>query len=264
VTTGADVTVNPATGQLTLTGFAPSLTVTANQTVSPAKGDLTLTGFAPAISVSGATIISPDAGQLTLTGYAPTVTVTEHIIVNPLTGALVLTGYAPTIGQGVTVNPGAGLLTLTGFAPNISVTGNAWINAETGQLAITGYAPSIQVTGQVEVSTVPVGAGGSRRRRWLVQKDDETMEFNNLEGALAWLEIKPEVPTTPKRGRPRTKVIVKVPQAILYDGVDVSEVKIGKTSLVKALSRGSDMDEIEAMVRAFVDDEMAAITVVLN
>lgn len=235
---GGGVTVTPDAGQLTLTGYAPTITVTAHQIVSPDRADLTLTGYAPSISVSSGAdvtvtpdagqltltgyaptisqtqhqIISPDKGDLTLTGYAPTVTVTEHIIVNPATGALVITGYAPTIGQGITINPDAGQLTLVGHAPTITVTGNAWINAETGQLEITGYAPDITVTGQAV--TVSVGGGRSKRRRaYLVTFKDKDYLFESQEAAQEFLD-QARVVLPAQRGRPRKPKPVVLPKEV--------------------------------------------------
>jgi hypothetical protein len=62
-----DVTVTPAAATLTVTGYAPTLSIA--YTTAPAAGALVLTGHAPNAAVF--TIVSPGAGSLVLTGYAP-------------------------------------------------------------------------------------------------------------------------------------------------------------------------------------------------
>lgn len=110
---GNPVTVLPGRGQLTLTGFEPTVTGGgfAPQTVLPGRGQLTLDGFIPTISVtSGGT---PGSGD---------------IVVSPLKGDLILTGFRPNIiitapsGPKI-VQPGAGTLLLNSFAPFVAVTG---------------------------------------------------------------------------------------------------------------------------------------------
>ena len=107
------VSVTPATGSLTLTGLAP--TVSTPVTVTPATGSVILTGLAPTVSTP--VTVTPSTGSLALTGFAPTVS--TPVTVTPVTGVLVLSGFAPTVATPVTVVPETGVLVITGFAPGV-------------------------------------------------------------------------------------------------------------------------------------------------
>lgn len=277
---GGGVTVSPDAGQLTLTGYAPTINRTEHQIVLPSKADLTLTGFAPSISVSSGAdvtvnpdagqltltgyaptinqtahqVVRPDKGDLTLTGYAPTINVTEHIIVNPATGALVITGYAPTVGQGITITPDAGALTLTGYAPTIQVTGNAWINAETGQLEITGYAPSITVTGQIATTAVVGGGRARRRKAYVVTFQEQDYIFDSQESAQEFLDAARAV-LPAKRGRPRKPKVVTAPAVeiqaspmVRLPDMSIVQTQRDEASAWKALEIMRDEEEINILM----------------
>ena len=57
-------------GVLSLTGHAPSVSISDHKSVTPASGELTLTGYAPSLFAVATTDVSPGAGSLTLTGAA--------------------------------------------------------------------------------------------------------------------------------------------------------------------------------------------------
>lgn len=64
--------VRPETVAITLTTFAPVITVGADVTVTPAPVALTLTAFAPTVTTGAlVTTITPATATLTLTSYAP-------------------------------------------------------------------------------------------------------------------------------------------------------------------------------------------------
>jgi hypothetical protein len=136
-TSAAGTTVAPGLGQLTLTGFAP--TVLTPNTVPAGLGQLTLTGFAPTVLTPR--LVTPGVGQLILTGFAPTVNITSGAGASPGTGQLVLTGFAPTVLTPRTVLPGLGQLTLTGFAPTVLTPRT--VTPGVGQLTLTGFAPTV-------------------------------------------------------------------------------------------------------------------------
>jgi hypothetical protein len=126
----APVTVTPASATLTLTGYAPTVRISAR--VTPASASLTTTRYAPAILTR--TLVRPSAASLTTTRYAPTLYFSKI----PIPAALLhLTGYAPRVGTGVT--PAAASLTLTGFAPTPLII--RFINATAALLQLTTYAP---------------------------------------------------------------------------------------------------------------------------
>jgi hypothetical protein len=111
--------VIPGTASLTLTTFAPTVTVTANQNVTPGPATLTLTTFAPTVSTPRNVI--PGTAALTLTTFAPTVSTGNNIEVIPGSASLTLQTFAPTVqaGNNIEVIPGTASLTLTTFAPTV-------------------------------------------------------------------------------------------------------------------------------------------------
>lgn len=151
--------IDTGLGNLSLTGYAPTLAVTEHQFASPGLGELVVTGYAPTVQVSGATIIATGLGELVLTGYAPTVTRTEHVIVNPETGALVITGYAPTVIQG----------------------GSFSVSPELGNLILTGYAPTVINSGDIVPSAGQTPAGSAAKRR-----DQRRRRIILPDGTLIW------------------------------------------------------------------------------
>lgn len=147
-------TVEPGIGELALTGYAPSVTATDNKSVSPAIAELAATGYAPSLAVTDHKVISPALGELSITGIAPTIAATDHKSLTPGYGELSITGYAPSVGVGsnIEVTPDAGTITLTGYAPGVSATDNKYVSPGLGELSITGYAPSVANTANVSVS----------------------------------------------------------------------------------------------------------------
>jgi hypothetical protein len=86
--------------------------------VSPSKGNLSLTGYSP--SISQAQQVSPLKGHLSLTGYTPSIVQMSGQNVFPSTGHLSLNGKVPTISQPQTIQPSKGHLSLTGYTPIIT------------------------------------------------------------------------------------------------------------------------------------------------
>jgi hypothetical protein len=71
---GSGNTIAVPKGSLVLTGFAPTVTVTANQRIAVPAGSLTLSGKVPTVTTTANQTIRVPLGTLTLTGLAPTVT----------------------------------------------------------------------------------------------------------------------------------------------------------------------------------------------
>lgn len=131
-TIGLPKTIVTGLGQATLTGFAPKIA----KTIVPALGQLTLSGFAPKIPTSVVT----GFGQAIVTGFAPSVSFfAGSANVTPGVGALTATGFSPTAAK--TIVPASGQLTLQGFAPTLPLT----VVPGFGELAVTGYAPTVTV-----------------------------------------------------------------------------------------------------------------------
>ena len=93
----APINITTSTGSLTLTGIAPTVSVSDNKNIQTSTGELTLTGYAPTVTVTAHVNILTSTGELVITGYAPTVLVTNNINILTSTGELILTGYSPTI-----------------------------------------------------------------------------------------------------------------------------------------------------------------------
>lgn len=146
--------VTPGLGQLTITGFAPTISTGANQLVTPGLGVATLTGFAATVTASDNKTVTPGLGALAATGLAPTVAVSDNKQVAPGLGTATLTGFAPSVSAGgaQTILPGVGVLTATGFAPSVAAGGNVTVVAGLGQLTATGLAPTVTISNNKQVT----------------------------------------------------------------------------------------------------------------
>lgn len=179
--------LSPATGSITFTGVAP--TVTAGATVAPAVGSVAFTGFAPSVTVGQYGFLPPLWQSAVLAAWVqpdplPTLPrrVTPQAPANsaPSVGSAVFTGFAPTVTAGSTAAPAVGSVVLTGAAPTVTVGQYgflpplwqstvlaAWqppdplptlprrvipqtiagVNPGAGLLTFTGFAPSVSVAG---------------------------------------------------------------------------------------------------------------------
>ena len=138
----AGVTVGPATGAYTFTGYAPTISI--SRTVTVPLGTYALTGYAPTLTEQSE--IAPPAGTYTLTGYAPSIT--RALTINAPAGSYTLTGQTPTLPRSITVSAPAGSYALTGYAPTLTTA--RLLNAVVGTYAQTGYAPSLTRSLRVE------------------------------------------------------------------------------------------------------------------
>jgi hypothetical protein len=146
---GGGATVDVPAGALTLTGYAP--TVSVPRSVSVPAAALTLTGYPPTISTPRS--ISVPAGAITLTGFAPTVTTTASgATINVPTGTLTLTSFAPSVSIPAAISVPAGSLTLTGYAPTVTTTAGTRVDVPAGALTLTGYAPTVYYSGSTTTS----------------------------------------------------------------------------------------------------------------
>lgn len=154
---GTNTAVNPGTGSIAITGYAPSIAQTANQAVAPDVGNIVITGYAPTISQPQA--VNPGVGSLVITGYAPTVTQNVDVPVNPGVGTIAITGYAPTVSQTANqlITPDVGNIAITGYSPAVSQTANQAVTPDVGTITITGYAPIVQQAPASQNITPDVG-----------------------------------------------------------------------------------------------------------
>lgn len=167
--TSINTNASPALGQVTVTGFAPTISVTTNTTTNHALGQALLTGFVPTVNISvsvslalGQALLTGFApqlkstlniplGQLTLTGFEPTVSVSNNQSVSPALGSLLATGFEPTVNIIVnqTASPALGVLLITGFAPQV----NRTVITDLGALTLTGFSPTINVSDHKIIQT---------------------------------------------------------------------------------------------------------------
>ena len=87
--------------------FLDETAALASLSVAPASGAVSITGFAP----GGGFDVAPPAGAVSITGFAPS----GGFDVAPPAGAVSITGFAPSGDVGMA--PGAGAFTFTGYAP---------------------------------------------------------------------------------------------------------------------------------------------------
>lgn len=154
---GGGTTVSVPASSISVSGFAPTVSVSANVDVDVPQGSLSVTGFAPSVNVSDAVEISVGTGSLTVNGLAPTVTVSDFVEVSVPTGSVSVTGLAPlvTIGDAQVVPVPAGAVNIQGYAPGISVTSNISVEIPAGTVEITTFAPNVGTDFSV---TVPAGS----------------------------------------------------------------------------------------------------------
>lgn len=169
---------SPPAAALVLTGFAPTIQVSAPGEITTGLGSLVLTGFAPTVSATDSASITPDAGALTLTGFAPSVAATDNQFVTAGLGQTVLTGFAPSISatDNQFATPDAGALTILGYAPSITQDGSFTVVTDVGTLQITGYAPSVS-----GVPSAKHGGGFRRQTRNYIYKGKRYYNLTNDE-----------------------------------------------------------------------------------
>lgn len=116
---GTSVDVSPETGELSFSGFSPTIGITDNVNVITSTGELILTGFEPTVQtpVNSNTL----TGELQFNAFSPIITISDNINVLSQTGAVILVGYSPTVKIGVNIEPETAQIIYSGFAPQIIV-----------------------------------------------------------------------------------------------------------------------------------------------
>lgn len=209
---GTNTAVNPGTGSIAITGYAPSIAQTANQAITPNVGNIVITGYAPTISQPQA--VNPGVGSLTITGYAPTVTQNVDTPVNPGVGTIAITGYAPAVSQTANqlITPDVGNIAITGYSPTVSQSANQAVTPDVGTITITGYAPIVQqapasqnITPDVGTITItgyaptveqssPLRLGGFEYgSKVYIKRNKKIYIFDSVEEADSYLEAEAKV-----------------------------------------------------------------------
>lgn len=164
--------VTPEPASLTLSTNAPSVVV--NNRVFPSNATLTLTTFAPTVTASegDAVLVTPGAASLTLTTFAPTVTASAHQLVTPTNASLSLTTFAPTVtaSDHKLVVPTPASLSLTGFAPSVVATDPKLVIPGFASLSLATFIPTITVAPVVVNDRRPGGMAASQSVRRLMRR----------------------------------------------------------------------------------------------
>lgn len=114
------------------------LSDSSTTSVTPATGQLTVSGLAPSLTLG----ITAAVGSLIITGQPPTVLVTNNQSVIPGTGSLVISSFNASLGANQQVTAGIGSLIITGLSPTVSILISSYEIA-TGSVLISGFAPLI-------------------------------------------------------------------------------------------------------------------------
>jgi len=150
--TSSPVLVSAGLGQMTATGFAPTVAVTNHRRVSAGVAVVTAAGLTPLVTASNHQRVTAGVGALSATGLVPTIAVSAHQRVAAGLGALSATGQAPTVtaSDHRVVVAGLGAVTAEGFAPLAGIGVNA--QTGTGAVAAEGQAPSVTASLHVVVA----------------------------------------------------------------------------------------------------------------
>ncbi len=134
-----DVPITTNTGQLTTSGYAPSLVM--SQVRKAAAAVLTLSGNQP--TVINARVIVPNVGTLAFTGNSARV---DRLLIQPNKQSLTLTGNAPVVANQIRLVPGSTTLALSGNTPVIGTANSVVVTITTGEdiFGENGYVSATQ------------------------------------------------------------------------------------------------------------------------
>ncbi len=127
--------LSPATAQLSLSGSAPTLDLSAG--LSPARAALSLVGHAPSFRLNH--IRSPAAAAVALAGNAPLRTV--NVRRSPAKADLTLTAYSPGLSANLSFSLVGANLILAGAAPAVALSNNLVFSPATAALVLSSSAP---------------------------------------------------------------------------------------------------------------------------
>lgn len=142
-------------GQVTATGFIPTVTATNNQLVTAGLGEVTANGFDPVVATTNNQNIQIGLGEVIATGFEPTATATDNQNIQTDVGVLSVTGFSPivTASDNQKAQTDVGVLTLTGYLPTVVASDNQVVQTDVGLVIATGYLPSVVATDNTEADT---------------------------------------------------------------------------------------------------------------
>jgi len=146
------INITPSFGELVVTGFAPAITTSNNISITPSVGELVVEGFAPVVNIGTNTITS--TGEIIIEGFAPVVTISNHINITPSFGEIVVTGFAPTvnISDHQNIITSLGEIIVTGFTPTVTTSDHINILTSRGELTVEGFAPTVSISNNISVT----------------------------------------------------------------------------------------------------------------
>ena len=133
-TAGGAVLVTVGVIALTLSTFAPTVTVSDHKTVIPSTAAVILTPFVPSVTI-GVTI-TPSVATLSTSTFAPTVSTPR--LVTPSIVSLTITTFIPTITTPRVVTPPVVTLALATYVPAVTAStgGGKTVNQRARNLLI--------------------------------------------------------------------------------------------------------------------------------
>ncbi len=145
------IIATPTTATLTLTAFAPTVTVGGGgTTVTPGVINLVLSTFAPTVSTPR--LVTPPKLSLVLAAFVPTIATPR--LVTPTTIVLSLSTFAPTVSTPRLVTPTTTALTLSTFAPTVTVSADKIVTPGVLALSLSTFAPTVTTPRLVTPGTV--------------------------------------------------------------------------------------------------------------
>lgn len=140
----APVVVSPATAALTVSAFAPSMSVTDNKTVVPGALSTGLTRYALSALMTANVAVIPGSVATTVAQNAPTVYVTNNVAVEPGTNSVVTDRYSPAVlvTENQFVVPGSGIVAINAYPPSVAVSDHKVVAPGAGSMILTTYAPT--------------------------------------------------------------------------------------------------------------------------
>jgi hypothetical protein len=166
----------PGAGQQQAAGGAANVT--------PGKATVTITAFAPTVTVSNNVVVTPGKSTVTITSFAPTVLTPRTV--TPGTATATITAFAPTVttSNNIVITPGKATVTITAFAPTVTTSNNIVITPGKATVGITSFAPAVDIsTGDVPI--IIIGGDDAPRRRRKKRKEPEHEDlFKQIERTI--------------------------------------------------------------------------------
>lgn len=145
-------TVTPGATSLSISTFAPTISVSDNKSVTPGVASLTISALAASVSIGY--VIPLSTASLSIATLAPTVTVSDNKTLVPGVASLAITSQAPSVILNTIVTPGTASLALTTYSSTVVTSDNKVSAPGVASLSITTFAPAVILGGIVTPSAL--------------------------------------------------------------------------------------------------------------